>query len=104
VQPERNILYRLLKNPALADGKPPYLEKFFDRSRTSTNRHFFSAVHQQSVQAIKHERVATFVRDVDPTDWETSSRVLSMELIEEDVGAEKAADAAFYSEILRKLK
>jgi hypothetical protein len=54
--------------------------------------------------AEQHQRVATIVRDVDPANWQEASRVLSMELIEEDVLTEKAEDAAWYSELLRKFK
>jgi hypothetical protein len=54
--------------------------------------------------ADRHQRVVTIVRDVDPANWEEASRVLSMELIEEDVLAEKAEDAAWHSEILRMFK
>ena len=54
--------------------------------------------------ADQHQRVATIVRDVDPVDWGEASRALSTELIEEEVPAEKAKDAAWYSEMLQMFK
>ncbi len=54
--------------------------------------------------ADQHQRVEAIVRNVDPANWEEASRVLSMELIEEEVRAEEAEHTAQNSELLRMFK
>jgi hypothetical protein len=65
---------------------------------------FFLGCSAAERAADQHPRVANIVRDVDPANWEESSRALSVELIEEGVLAEQAERAAWYSELLRTFK
>jgi hypothetical protein len=93
-----------VEEPRIGGWQTAVFRKIFGPLANFHKPAFFLGCSPAERAPYQHERVASIVRDVDPVDWKEASRVLSMELIDEDVQAENAADAAFYSEMLRMFK
>jgi hypothetical protein len=104
VKTKHKYFVSTVDEPRVGGWQTAVFRKIFGPLANFRKPAFFLGGSTAERAAYQHDRVATIVRDVDPADWEEASRVLSMELIEEDVQAEKAADAGFYSEMLRMFK
>ncbi len=101
---QKKYIVSTVEEPRAGGWQTAVFRKIFGPLANFRSPAFFLGCSAAERAAEQHQRVATIVRDVDPANWEEASRVLSMELIEEDVLAEKAEDAAWYSELLHKFK
>jgi DNA-binding FadR family transcriptional regulator len=54
--------------------------------------------------ADQHDRVVAIVQDVDPADWEETSRKLQVQVINEWAAAEEAEHTTFCNELVRRTR
>jgi hypothetical protein len=101
---QKKYFVSTVEEPRVGGWQTAVYRKIFGPLANFRKPAFFLGGSVAERAANQHERVATIVRDVDPANWEEASRVLSMELIEQDVLAEQAEHASFHSEISRMFK
>jgi hypothetical protein len=102
VKTKKKYFISTVEEPRVGGWQTAVFRKIFGPVANFGNPAFFLGCFAAERAAYQHERVATIVRDIDPADWGEASRKLSMELIEEDVKEQKAADTEFYAEMSRK--
>ena len=104
VKTSKKYFVSTVEEPRVGGWQTAVFRKIFGPFANFGKPEFFLGGSVAERAAYQHERVVTIVRDVDPANWTEASRGLSMELIEEEVHAEKATHDGFYQEMLRLFK